>query len=104
MYKLMHLYLNTIYPKAYVYKSKFGSLIYIMDETKCFRLNANTKFHINKMPTMDKLMDLFCCDKNVAGYAYDNWVVSLPKYVMGKNSTREDVLVPLETECNSTVS
>ena len=102
MYKLMHLYLNTIYPKAYVYKSKFGCLIYIMDETKSYRLNANTKFHINKMPTMDKLMDLFCCDKNFAKYVYDNWFESLPVYVMGKNSTNEDVLVPLETECNLT--
>lgn len=100
----MHLYLKTIYPKAYVYKSKFGSLIYIMDETKYYRLNANTMFHINKMPTMDKLMDLFCCDKNFAAYAYDNWFVSLPKYVMGKNSTNEDVLVPLETTYNTTVS
>ena len=102
MEKLMLLYLRTTYPKAYVYKSKFGCLIYIMDETKCFRLNANTKFHINKMPTMDKLMDLFCCDKNVAEYVYDNWFESLPKYIMGKNSTYEDVLVPLETECNLT--
>ena len=98
----MHLYLKTTYPKAYVYKCKFGSLIYIMEETKCFRLNANTKFHINKMPTMDKLMDLFCCDKNVAGYAYDNWVVSLPVYVRVMNATNEHVIIPLETECNST--
>jgi hypothetical protein len=104
MEKLMHLYLKTTYPNAYVYKCKFGSLIYTMDETNRFRLKDNTKFHINKMPTMDKLMDLFCCDKNVAGYVYNNWFESLPKYVMGKNSTNEDVLVPLQTKCNSTVS
>ena len=103
MRKLMLLYLNTTYPKAYVYKCKFGSLVYIMDETKCYRLKDNSKSHINRLPNIDKLMDLFCCDKNIAGMIYDNWFDSLPVYVMGKNSTYKDVLVPLETECNSTV-
>jgi len=99
----MLLFLKTTYPNAYVYKCKFGSLIYNMDETNRFRLNDNTKSHINRLLTMDKLIDLFCCDKNIAGMIYDNWFDSLPVYVMGKNSTYEDVLVPLETECNSTV-
>ena len=102
MRKLMLLFLKTTYPNAYVYKCKFGSLIYTMDETNRFRLKDNTNLHINKLPNVDKLMHWFCCDKNIAGMIYDNWFDSLPVYVMGKNSTYEDVLVPLETECNST--
>jgi len=102
--KLMHLYLKTIYPKAYVYKSKFGSLIYNMDEATSFCLKFNTKFHINKKSVVNQLMHLFCCDENVAENVYYNWFESLPVYVMGKNLTCEDVLVPLVTECNSTVS
>ena len=102
MKKLMHLYLNTTYPKAYVYKCKFGCLIYNMDETTYCRLKDNSNFHINRVPTMNKLMDLFCCNENVAQYVYGNWFESLPTYVMGKNTTNEDVLVPLETEYNLT--
>lgn len=102
MEKLMHLYLKTTYPKAYVYKCKFGSIIYNMDEPNCFRLKDNTTFQIMRKPTMDKLMDLFCCNENVAQYVYGNWFESLPKYVMGKNSTNKDVLLPYQTECNTT--
>ena len=98
----MRLYLKTTYPKAYVYKSKFGCLIYNMDENTYCRLNDNTKFQIMRNPTMNKLINLFCCNENVAQYVYGNWFESLPKYVMGKNTTNEDVLVPLETEYNLT--
>jgi hypothetical protein len=73
-----------------------------MDETTYCRLKDNTNFHINRKPTMDKLMDLFCCNENVAQYVYGNWFESLPTYVMGTNATNEDVLVPLETEYNLT--
>ena len=73
-----------------------------MDESTCFRLENNTKFQIMRKPTMDKLIDLFCCSEDLAQYVYGNWFESLPTYVMGKNATNEDVLVPLETEYNLT--
>ena len=94
MEKLILTYLNQSYPSAYIYRSKFGDVLYINQ----FTLVSWDSF------VLRQLMLLFSCDISYATNVFDNWKASLCVYVMFTNATNDKVLVPFKTECNSTVS
>jgi hypothetical protein len=97
MKKLMFKYLNVTYPNVYTYRCKFGDILY---------LNNNSVFdnhlHIKRVNVVAQLVLLFSCNELDAYDVFDSWRASRPVYVRVTNATNEDVLVPLETECNTT--
>jgi hypothetical protein len=97
MKKLMFLYLNEAYPGVYTYRCKFGDVLY--DGVGQMIKGC----HTNRSDVVKKLTLLFSCDELDAYDVFDSWSASRPVYVGVNNSTNETVLVPLETECNTTV-
>jgi len=95
MEKLMFKYLNESNPCAYIYRCKFGDALYDKKGT-------DFAHNIYRGTILKQLMSLFCCDESYANTVYNNWRASLPVYVRIMNSTNEHVIIPLETECNST--
>ena len=92
----MFKYLNKSHPSAYIYRSKFGDVLYDKQGND-FEHN-----NIYRGTILKQLMSLFCCDESYANNVYNNWRASLPVYVRVMNATNDNVIVPLETECNST--
>ena len=97
MEKLMFKYLNGSYPTAYVWRSKFGELIYLNNN-----IVLDKHLHLRRVEVVVQLVSLFSCDERYAYDVFDSWRAIRPVYVRVVNSTNEDVLVPLETEYNST--
>jgi hypothetical protein len=96
--KLMFIYLNESYPNVYIYRCKFGDALYnIVGQMGEGR-------HVSRRDIAKKLTLLFSCDESDSYDVFDSWSASRPVYVRLKSSTNETVLVPLVTECNSTVS
>lgn len=98
MEKLMISYLNVTYPNVYTYRTKFGDILY----DKNNHVYAS-HLHIKRLNTVNQLMLLFCCSGLDADNAFESWKASRPVFVRFLNSTNESVLVPLKTECNTTV-
>ena len=94
MEKLMFTYLCETYPDAYTYRSKVGDILYVSKEHR---------LHFTYLNVINQLVTLFCCSEYDADNAYENWKASRPIFVRAVNSTNEVVLLPLETECNTTV-
>jgi hypothetical protein len=59
--------------------------------------------HVSGTDIANKLTLLFSCEESDAYDVFDSWSASRPVYVGVKNSTNEYVLIPLKTECNTTV-
>ena len=97
MEKLMFKYLNGAYPTAYIWKSKFGELIYINNN-----IVLDKHLHIRRVEVVVQLVSLFSCDELYAYDVFDSWQASLPVYGRTGNSTNNTVLVPLTTELNTT--
>ena len=95
----MFKYLNGSYPTAYVWRSKFGELIYLNNN-----IVLDKHLHLRRVEVVVQLVSLFTCEESYANYVFDNWMASRPVYVRSVNSTNDNVLVPLKTVCNSTVS
>jgi hypothetical protein len=93
----MFKYLNGAYPTAYIWRSKFGELIYLNNN-----IVPNNHLHLRRVEVVIQLVSLFSCDEWYAYDVFDSWQASLPVYVRVTNATNKDVLVPLETECNTT--
>jgi hypothetical protein len=96
MEKLMFKYLNESNPCAYIYRCKFGDALYDNQI-------GDFAHSIYRGTILKQLMSLFCCDESYANNVYNNWRASLPVYVRVMNATNEHVIIPLETECNTTV-
>lgn len=94
MEKLMFTYLCETYPDAYTYRSKFGDVLYVSNEHH---------LHYTTLNVVNQLILLFCCSGYDAKSVFENWKASRPVFVRAVNSTNEVVLLPLETECNTTV-
>ena len=90
MKKLIHSYLDCAYPNVYIHRTKFGDAIY------------DNKLGFEKIIVVHQLRQLFSCGYSVASDELEKWILSRPVYVRVTNATNEDVLVPLETKCNST--
>ena len=99
MEKLMFKYLNGSYPTAYIWRSKFGELIYLNNN-----IVLDKHLHLRRVEVVVQLVSLFSCDERYAYDVFDSWQASLPVYSRLGNSTNDNILVPLETVCNSTVS
>lgn len=97
MEKLMFKYLNGVYPTAYIYRCKFGEVLYLDDG-----IVVDNHYHIRRGEVVTRLVSLFTCEESYANDVFDNWRASRPVYVRSVNSTNNTVLVPLETVCNST--
>jgi hypothetical protein len=97
MKKLMLIYLNESYPNVYIYRCKFGDALYDDIGHMCVGR------HVGRSDIAKKLTSLFSCDELYSYDVFDSWSASRPLYVGVKNSTNEYVLVPLKTECNTTV-
>jgi hypothetical protein len=98
MEKLMFKYLNESHTSAYILRTKFGDLLYD---------NQGSDFAITRQVPLkgtivNQLKTLFSCDESYATNVFNNWKASLHVYVMIMNATNDSVIVPLETECNST--
>ena len=98
MEKLMFKYLNGVYPTAYIYRCKFGEVLYLDDG-----MVVDNHYHIRRREVVTRLVSLFTCEESYADYVFDNWRASRPVYVRSVNSTNNTVLVPLTTELNTTV-
>ena len=98
MEKLMFKYLNGVYPTAYIYRCKFGEVLYLDDG-----MVVDNHYHIRRREVVVQLVSLFTCEESYADYVFDNWRASRPVYVRSVNSTNDDVLVPLTYELNTTV-
>ena len=94
----MFKYLNGVYPTAYIYRCKFGEVLYLDDG-----MVVDNHYHIRRREVVTRLVSLFTCEESYADYVFDNWRASRPVYVRSVNSTNDDVLVPLTTELNTTV-
>ena len=103
MEKLMISYLNISYPKAYVYKSKFGNLMYNMDKELHFERMIYTTYEVRRIKVVEQLESLFSCSNYLAELVYHNWLSSRPIYECLINSTNENILVPVKTVTNTTV-
>ena len=90
----MFTYLCETYPDAFTYRSKFGDVLYVSKEYA---------HHFTYLYVTSQLVTLFCCSGYDADNAYETWKASRPIFVPVVNSTNEVVLLPLETECNTTV-
>jgi hypothetical protein len=99
MEKLMFKYLNGVYPTAYIYRCKFGEVLYLDDG-----IVVDNHYHIRRGEVVVQLVSLFSCDERYAYDVFDSWQATLPVYSRLGNSTNDNVLVPLKTVCNSTVS
>jgi len=95
--KLMFIYLNVTYPDVYTYRCKFGDILY----NNVSQMGSGR--HVSGRDIANKLTLLFSCEESDSYDVFDSWSASRPVYVGVKNSTNEYVLVPLETECNTTV-
>lgn len=91
-------YLNVTYPTAYIYRCKFGEVLYLDNG-----IVVDNHYHIRRGEAVTRLISLFTCEESYANYVFDNWRASRPVYVRSVNSTNNTVLVPLKTECNTTV-
>ena len=98
MEKLMFRYLNGVYPTAYIYRCKFGEVLYLDDG-----MVVDNHYHIRRREVVVQLVSLFTCEESYANYVFDNWRASRPVYVRSVNSTNDDVLVPITYELNTTV-
>ena len=98
MEKLMFKYLNGVYPTAYIYRCKFGEVLYLDDG-----MVVDNHYHIRRREVVVQLVSLFTCEESYADYVFDNWRASRPVYVRSVNSTNDDVLVPITYELNTTV-
>ena len=98
MEKLMFKYLNGVYPTAYIYRCKFGEVLYLDDG-----MVVDNHYHIRRREVVVQLVSLFTCEESYADYVFDNWRASRPVYVRSVNSTNDDVLVSITTELNTTV-
>lgn len=98
MEKLMFKYLNGVYPTAYIYRCKFGEVLYLDDG-----IVVDNHYHIRRGEVVTRLVSLFTCEESYADYVFDNWRASRPVYVRSVNSTNDDVLVPITYELNTTV-
>ena len=99
MEKLILTYLNVTYPNVYTYRSKFGDILYLNNNSV-----LDKHLHLRRVEVVVQLVSLFSCDERYAYDVFDSWQASLPVYSRLGNSTNDNVLVPLETVCNSTVS
>lgn len=71
MEKLMYTFLDTMYPKLFMLKTKFGNTPYYY--------NGNTFVLCElKHKTAYKLSDYFCCSYNYADIVYDRWLETKP--------------------------
>ena len=95
----MFKYLNESHPSAYIYRTKFGDLLYDKQGSD-FAVTREVSLKVN---IVNQLKTLFSCDDLYATDVFDNWKANLRVYVRLESSTNETVLVPLETECNTTV-
>lgn len=95
MEKLMMTYLCETYPNAFMYRCKFGELLY---------MSPTYHLHLAHATMVNQLISLFCCSWMDAEITFDKWKTSRPVMVRIVNSTNENVLVQLETECNTTAS
>ena len=98
MEKLMFKYLNGVYPTAYIYRCKFGEVLYLDDG-----MVVDNHYHIRRREVVVQLVSLFTCEESYADYVFDNWRASRPVYVRSVNSTNDDVLVLITYELNTTV-
>ena len=94
----MFKYLNGVYPTAYIYRCKFGEVLYLDDG-----MVVDNHYHIRRREVVVQLVSLFTCEESYANYVFDNWRASRPVYVRSVNSTNDDVLVSITTELNTTV-
>jgi len=94
----MFKYLNGVYPTAYIYRCKFGEVLYLDDG-----MVVDNHYHIRRREVVVQLVSLFTCEESYADYVFDNWRASRPVYVRSVNSTNDDVLVPITYELNTTV-
>ena len=92
----MFIYLNESYPDVYIYRCKFGDVLY--DDVSQMIKGC----HISRSDVVKKLTLLFSCEELDAYDVFDNWKASRPVYVAVTNSTNETVLAPLKTELNTT--
>ena len=81
---------------------KYNQIIYDNQQLNYLYYNDFEHNNIYRGTILKQLMSLFCCDESYANNVYNNWRASLPVYVRVMNATNDNVIVPLETECNST--
>ena len=98
MEKLIFKYLNGVYPTAYIYRCKFGELIYLNNN-----IVIDNHLHIRRVEVVVQLVSLFSCGEGYASDVFDSWQATLPAYVRSMNSTNDAVLIPLTYEPNTTV-
>ena len=94
----MMTYLCETYPDAYTYRSKFGDILYDKNNGV-----YDMSLHVKRLKVVNQLVSLFCCSGYDAKSVFESWKASRPIFVRVVNSTNEVVLLPLETECNTTV-
>jgi hypothetical protein len=94
----MFIYLNESYPNVYIYRCKFGDVLY--DGLGQMTIGR----HASRSDIAKKLTTLFSCDELDSYDVYDSWSASRPVYVGIKNATNENVLVPYESETQLTIS
>lgn len=92
-------YLKTSYPNAYVYKTKFGNLIYNMDKERHFEMMTYSNLSLNRNKVVEQLQNLFCCSDYLADTVYHNWWYSIPMYERMDSTTNTEVLVPVKRGC-----
>ena len=101
MEKLMMLYLNESYPNTYLVKSKFGEVLYQMNEGPLS--STSDSVSVMRYKVVEQLENLFCCSNYMAEVVYYHWFHSRPLYERVTNSTNGYILVPTKTTCNTTL-
>jgi hypothetical protein len=74
-------YLDTMYPKLFYKKTKFGPCAY----------NLGEPFSV--LSAADELENMFCLERKVSFNIIQEWLVTRPVVEMIPNSTNPDVLI-----------
>lgn len=100
MKKLIFSYLNSTYPDIYVLRlSSYGIEVNFVKTSNSDK-NKSNWFGIRREMTKTITL-LFSVDWNTAFNIIDEWVESRTHYEYVKNSTNENVLIPIPNECRS---
>jgi hypothetical protein len=101
--KLMFKYLDAMYPELYILELDFlGDIVQTFDEERQADWLDNRQvgrgkgsWYDQRKEIIEGLMLMFCVTQVAAEIILDEWVWSRPKYKYVRESTDEQVLVPV---------